>query len=279
MTMVLKLRSRAFRPVRVAGGAIVALVAWLGLAASLPAEQPPVHFNHAGIMRPGAIGNQQLQRGGPLPGYFQPVEVSGPEGLVVETAESGQFSDPQAGPVRFGLLIGAVYRLRVTGIPLQEGLEVYPTIEVIDRLYPPMGMEFKFPIPIELTQEELEMALDGKFVTRVIYLEDPEAAVPAAQEPNDQPYFDVREGESPIDLADGLGRPMAILRMGGRLPDSQAGPDAAFMYGCPPLLRWRPRLVNHEWDGPLVRATDQPIQPASARTAVPVPFARGVRSP
>ena len=170
--MVPKLRSRVFRPVRVAGGAIVALLVCLGWAAMLLAEDPPVHYLHAGILSPGAIGNQQLQRGGPLPGYFQPVEVTGPEGLVVETAESGDFANAQAGPVRIGLLIGSVYRLRVTGIPLHEGMEVYPTIEVIDRLYPPMGMEFQFAIPVELTQEELEMALDGKFVTRVIYLED-----------------------------------------------------------------------------------------------------------
>ena len=38
-----------------------------------------------------------------------------------------------------GLLIGSVYRLRVTSIPLAEGLEVFPTIEVIDRLYAPLG--------------------------------------------------------------------------------------------------------------------------------------------
>jgi hypothetical protein len=278
MTMVLKLRSRTSCPVRVAGGVIVALVAWLGWAAPLLAQQPPVHFIHAGIMRPGAIGTQQLQRGGPLPGYFQPVEVRGPAGLVIETAEAGAFSDPRPGPIKAGLLIGSVYRLRVTGIPLQEGLEVYPTIEVINRLYPPMGREFEFPIPIELTQEELEMALDGKFVTRVIYLEDPEAALPAAQQPGEQPYFDVREGESPIDLADGLGRPMAILRMGGRLPDTEAGPDDAFMYGSPPLLRWRPRAVIHEWDGPVLSVTDQPIQSTSAQTAERMPFARGART-
>ena len=30
---------------------------------------------------------------------------------------------------------------------------------------------------------------------------------------------------------------MAILRIGGRVPDAQ-GPDAAFLYGPPPLLRY-----------------------------------------
>jgi hypothetical protein len=275
--MVPKLRSQVFRLVRVAGGAIVALLVCLGWAAMLPAADPPVHYIHAGILRPGAIGNQQLQRGGPLPGYFQPVEVTGPSGLVIETAESGDFANAQPGPVRVGLLIGSVYRLRVTGIPLHEGMEVYPTIEVIDRLYPPVGMEFQFSIPVELTQEELEMALDGKFVTRVIYLEDPQAAVPAAQEPNDQPYFDVGEGENPLDLADGLGRPVAILRMGGRLPDSDTGPDPAFMYGSPPLLRWHPHKPNQEWEGPFARVSDQSIEPAAALLKARRQTPKGVR--
>jgi hypothetical protein len=171
-----------------------------------------------------------------LPGYFQPVEIQVPKGTEISTAESGQFSDPVAGPIKLGLLIGSVYRLRLTNIPLNEGLEVYPTLEVIDRLYPPAGQEFRFPIPIELTQEELEMALDGKFVTRVIYLEEPQCALPVREQP-EQTYFEAREGENPLEVADALGRPMAILRMGGRLPDAE-GPDATFLFGSPPLMKW-----------------------------------------
>jgi hypothetical protein len=174
-----------------------------------------------------------------LPGYFQPVEIKAPEGVLVSTAATGRFEDPQASPVVAGMLIGAVYRLRVTNIPGQEGLEVYPTIEVIDRLYPPVGQEFRFTIPIELAQDELEMALAGKFVTRVIYLEEPGAALPVAQKPDEQVCFETAVGQNPLDLADSLGRPMAILRMGARVPDSD-GPDETFMYGSPPLLKWKP---------------------------------------
>jgi hypothetical protein len=101
--------------------------------------------------------------------------------------------------------------------------------------------------------------------------------VPAAQEPNDQPYFDVGEGENPLDLADGLGRPMAILRMGGRLPDVETGPDPAFMYGSPPLLRWHPHQPNQEWEGPFARVTDQTIEPAAALLKARRPVPKGVR--
>lgn len=215
------------------------LAAW-GICLSFSAiskAEPPVHYLHAGAMPPGAIGSQQLQRGGPIPGYFQPVQIRGPKGSQIASAEQGMFLPSAALPRKFGMLIGPVYRFRVTGIPRFEGLEVYPTLEVIDRIYPPVGLENKFPIEIELTQEELEMALEGKFVTRVIYLENPDAAIPVAEDPKNQGYFEVASHENPLEVADRLGRPVAILRMGGRLPDA-GGPDMKFLYGCPPLLRF-----------------------------------------
>jgi hypothetical protein len=239
MTMVLNLRRR-FRPARVAGAVMCGVLAWIAGDRQAAADPPPVHYHHAGIMPPGAIGTQQLRRGGPLPGYFQPVEIRGPEGSLIAPAAGGGFEQDRREVLYVGLHIGNVYRLRVTNIPNQEGVEVYPTIELIDRLYPPIGQEFKFPIPIELTQEELEMAASGKFVTRVVYLEDPDTAMPVARESDEQAYFEVQRGDDPLAVADSLGRPMAIVRMGARVPDAD-GPDAAFLYGCPPLIIWNPR--------------------------------------
>jgi len=229
-----------------AGWAIVMLGLVLAIA-SFALAQPPVHYNHAGAMPPGAIGSQQLLRGGPIPGYFQPVEIRGPEGAEVASAEGGAFIESTPLPRKYGMLIGAVYRFRVSGIPDYEGLEVFPTVEVIDRIYPPVGLENKFPIDIELTRQELEMALDGKFVTRVIYLEDPDAALPIAEDPENQSFFEVDTHENPLEVADRLGRPVAILRMGGRTPD-ETGPDAKFLYGCPPLRRYTTQINDEALD-------------------------------
>ena len=114
-----------------------------------------------------------------MSGYFQPVQITGPPGVKVALAVDGAFGAQQAAPVKAGMLIGRVYRFRVTGIPVNEGLEVYPTIEVINRLYPPPGAKARFPIPVDLTREELEMALKGKMVSRIVYLENPRAALRA----------------------------------------------------------------------------------------------------
>jgi hypothetical protein len=184
---------------------------------------------------PGSAGQARLVRGGPLAGWFQPVQFLGPDGLGVSVAIDGSFSEPLPSPLTVGLLVGPVYRFRVTDIPGSEGREVFPTVELVDRLYPPAGAEARFPIPLELTAEDLRLALAGHFVTRVVYLEDPNRAVPAASDPNHPGWYDAGPGANPLVEADRLGRPVAIVRLGGRLPVDRLGPDQHFLAGCPPL--------------------------------------------
>jgi len=155
---------------------------------------------------------------------------------LVSLAAESNFTQPQPLPLRVGMLIGQVYRLRVMSIPLHLGVEVFPTIEVIDRLYAPPDQSRRFPIPIELTQEDLVLALEGKFVTRVIYLEDPRNALPARQDPQTQHWFEVGPGRDPLAEADALGRPVAILRLGARVPEQNGQLDANFLFGCPPFV-------------------------------------------
>ena len=102
-------------------------------------------------------------------------------------------------------------------------MDIYPTIELIDRLYPPPGLALRFPIPIELTQDELELAAGGAFVTRVIYVEDPLHALPVARHAKgEQPWIEAPAGEDPLVTADRNGRPVAILRIGSRVPKRTA---------------------------------------------------------
>ena len=213
------------------------LVLWcLGAAGVLSAQPPSVHYLHHGVMPPGAIGSQQLQRGGPLPGFYQPVEIKVPPGALISLAVGNQFDQPQPASRKVGLLIGAVYRLRATNIRLAEGLEVFPTIEIIDRLYAPPDQQCRFAIPIDVTEDDLKLAIDGKFVTRVIYLEDPRNALPASDNPQAQNWFETAPGQDPLAVADGLGRPVAILRLGARLPSQDEMQDASFFYGSPPFV-------------------------------------------
>ena len=236
MTTVRLLRRPATGPVRVAGELLRASLICLVSGAPLLAQGPTVHWQHRGVMPPGAIGGLRLGRGGPLSGYFQPVAIHVPQGALVSVAVDGRFDQPEPTPVQVGMLIAPVYRLRVTQVPNYPGMEVFPTVEIIDRLYPPPGEALRFPIPIVISAEELELALEGKFVTRVIYVEDPDRALPVAQRVETQNWFEVEPDQDPLEMADRLGRPVAILRLGGRLP-GDAGPDQRFLHGSPPLRR------------------------------------------
>lgn len=173
-------------------------------------------------------------RGGPLSGYCQPAAIRAPQGARIAPALGAGWGGPQPDRLLVGLQIGPVYRFQVTHIPGHPGVEVFPTVEMVDRLYPPPGQSLRFPVPIDLSQRELEMAAEGRFITRVIYIEDPQLALPVAEKAESETrWIDVRPGEDPLLMADGLGRPVAILRMGGRIPEPN-GVEPAFVYGAPP---------------------------------------------
>jgi hypothetical protein len=238
MTTVLVLAC-SLRRMRVEG--ILRQAVLIGLLSGLTAsaQDRPVHWLNAGAMPPGAIGSQRLERGGPLSGYFQPVRIRAPQGARIALASEGGKANTQANEALVGMQIGFVYRLQVTSIPNNEGVDIYPTIELIDRLYPPPGLALRFPIPIELTQEELELAVGGAFVTRVIYVEDPLHALPVSRHANgDQPWMEAPAGEDPLVTADRNGRPVAILRIGSRAPD--ANTQAGFATTAPPMVVFDP---------------------------------------
>ena len=214
--------------------AVALIGAWLLLAATA-AAQGPWHYLNKADSPPGLIGQRQLERGGPLPGYFQPVEVRAPAGSLISIPSDASLAEPKQEKLLAGMLIGQVYRLRVANVPNHEGQEVFPTIEVIDRLYPPPGQAARFPIPIELTMEEISYALEGRYVLRVIYLEDVATAPAVRDEPGRQRYTDLAPGNDAMMAADRLGRPMAILRMGSRVPLPEED-QARFMYQHPPVM-------------------------------------------
>jgi len=170
----------------------------------------------------------------PVRGYFQPVLIQTPEGTSLAGVVAGQFSQRLPRPFHGGLLIGCDYRLRITGIPLHPGLELFPTITLLARTYPPSGRELDFPIVINLTLEDLELALEGRYVTRVIYLENPKTALPVQTDRDTQISHDIR-GDDPVAVAATQGLPVAIVRIGGRVPpNGLLTPE--FCFGSPPWV-------------------------------------------
>lgn len=210
-------------------------------------QLPKVHYLLDARDPPGMVASAQAARVPSAVGSFQPLSISGPEGVQVALARDGQFLPTLQAPVTTAMMVGAVYRFRVTNIPLRPGAELYPTVEVIDRVCAPEGREHRFPIPVVLTEEDLRNALQGALITRVIYVEDSEVAEPIAVAPGDQRTTDVGPTDNALQVADQLGRPVAILRIGSRVPNNLQGDLMSFLYGCPPWIPLPPVLNNEEF--------------------------------
>lgn len=195
------------------------LVAAAGMSPAAIAQSTRMNYLHDSNMPPGFVGQQQLLRRPSMAGYIQPVQIQAPEGVRISLQVDGRFADPRPAPVLCGMQLGYVYVMKVTNIPLREGVEIFPSVELVNRLYPPEGMQLHFPVPIELTTEEIDLAIDGRFVTRVIYLEDADNPLALRDDPRHQRFVEIGPGEDPLHAADRYGRPMAILRLGSRVPD------------------------------------------------------------
>lgn len=156
------------------------------------------------------------------PYYLQPVRVELPTTGTVSVYSATP--DPLAtiaAPAQFSVNAGHFYRLRVADMPEFPGVEVYPSIEILDRLHPPAGQEANYPIPLILSQSDLQEAINGRMVTRIVYLEQPQLAStldPLRRDFRPEPD----PAQNALQEADRLGRPMVIVRIGGRTPD---GPD------------------------------------------------------
>ncbi|MDR1923790.1 MAG: hypothetical protein LBQ66_05395 [Planctomycetaceae bacterium] len=193
--------------------------------AQLPYSGPPIPGVHPGAQYPGVPG-------APVVGYYQPVKINSPSGTQIAFAVDNTFVERKDAPYTAGLLLGANYRFRVTNIRFNPGKEVFPTVTVLQRTFPPKGKETEYPIQIDITHEDLELALNGQFVTRVIYLEEPQSALPIRADFGQQPTIDVKSGEDPLRVAHSLGKPVAVVQIGGRIPNSNKI-EPAFFHGSP----------------------------------------------
>jgi len=165
---------------------------------------------------------------------MQPVriEVAGQGGTIsfYQGPDARELS--RSAPALVAMRVGLVYRLRISDLADYPGLELYPTVELIDRLHPPRGRELEFAVPIILTAEEIDSALDGRMVTKVIYLEQPDRAAPVRNSTASRTRA-VQPRENVLQMADEAGRPMAIIRLGGRVPDAGALEMGFFGSGAP----------------------------------------------
>ncbi len=147
------------------------------------------------------------------------VAFVGPDGMMVawDVSVPGQFdSAPMVCPGRYNFPQGAIYRLKLTNIPAYDGIELYPTLEVGPGMPRTQAFLAHNAIPIELTPSDFEQVLSGNFVTKVIYLPDPEYQELALAGVETLVSTRLDPGVDPIVEADRRGAILGVLRLGNK---------------------------------------------------------------
>lgn len=173
-------------------------------------------------MPPGVAGEMAAYRDR-CNGYYQPLRVILPSSGDVTFYGSANTVNTQAAPAQAGFLVGPLYRFKISNMPEFPGEELYPSIELLDRLHPPPGKAAEFAVPITFTEQEIEKALSGSMVTKVMYLEQPDIASPITLKEGrthlpSQPFEETRHLLRKADL---FGRPMILIRLGGRVAEQE----------------------------------------------------------
>jgi hypothetical protein len=215
-------------------GLAAAAIGWMSATASAQSISGNRYFPLDQTAPPAMAG----QWAGVQPGFvpvIQPVRID----LGEQGGQVAFYSSPDGeatilpAPAVAGLRVGSVYRVKISDLRDFPAVELYPTVELIDRLHPPRGREVEFAIPIILTAEEIAAAVDGRLVTKVIYLEQPHREVPIRSTTASR-VRRVPPRENALALADEAGRPMVIVRLGGRTPDAGIS-EPGFFGTCAPV--------------------------------------------
>ena len=220
---------------------------------------PGVDGPGPGVIPP--MGPPMMQGGtmmGQMPAQGSPAQVlfAKPEGMQVrwDVGGVGQFdSVPMIVPGRNNFSQGGMYRLKLTNVPGREGVELYPTLEVGPATPRSEAFLAHNAIPVQFTEEDFDQVLTGNFVTKVIYLPDPDFQELALAGVETLVSTRLDPGVDPIVEADRRGAILGIIRLGNIDRDLPGGVEssgeviqaghhiptagrAAFGYGSGPMV-------------------------------------------
>jgi hypothetical protein len=224
---------------------LMLLLALGAAGCALPHNSPGKHLDHirpvvsprrnvlppaAMLMHPGPgvdgpgpgvfmTANPAAGAGMGLVGATSQIAFIGLDGMNVrwDVGAPGMFdSEPLIVPGRYNFGQGAIYRLKLTDIPGRPGVELYPTLEVAPATPRTEAYLAHNAIPFQLTDEDLDQVLSGNFVTKVIYLPDPEFQELALAGVETLVSTRLDPGVDPVVEADRKGSILAIIRVGNK---------------------------------------------------------------
>ncbi len=125
-------------------------------------------------------------------------------------------SSPLIVPGRQNFAQGGIFRLKVTNIEGRPGMELYPTLEIGRSSQRTAAYLAHAAIPIQFTAEDFDQVSAANFVTKVIYVPDPEYQELALAGVDTLVSTRLDPGVDPITEADRRGSILAILRIGNK---------------------------------------------------------------
>lgn len=147
------------------------------------------------------------------------VMMANPSGMHVfwDTTGTGGFDGvPLVAPGRTNFDQAGLYRCKITDIPGHEGVELYPTVEVGTPTPSTMAFLSHNAIPVQLTPDDFNQVTAGNFVTKVIYLPDPDHQHLAIAGVETLVSTRLDPGIDPVVEADRRGSILAIVRIGNK---------------------------------------------------------------
>lgn len=179
------------------------------------------------------MGGGGMGGGGMMSGSEVQVLFSRPEAMQVSFDAGGAYdSTPIITPGRQNFMQGGVYRLKVTGVPGREGTELYPTLEIGPPTQQTAAYLAHNAIPVQFTEEDFDQVLSGNFVTKVIYLPEPDFQELALAGVETLVSTRLDPGLDPIVEADRRGAIMAVVRIGNKDMEIPGGSKVTPTYGA-----------------------------------------------
>jgi hypothetical protein len=157
-----------------------------------------------------------------------------PEGMQIRWDVSGVTafdSTPLIVPGRQNFPSNGIYRLKLTNIGGREGVELYPTVEIGPTTPRTEAFLAHNAIPVQFTEEDFDQVLAGNFVTKVIYLPDPEFQELALAGVETLVSTRLDPGVDPITEADRRGSILAVVRLGNKDIELGGVEGAGFVEG------------------------------------------------
>ena len=173
------------------------------------------------MLPPGSPEGMMPQAGllhGSSPAMSQ-IGFIGPDGMQItwDVSTAGGFdATPLVAPGRYDFPQGAIYRLKLTNIPGREGIELYPTLEVAPVTPRTAAFIAHNTVPVQLADEDLDQVTTGNFVTKVVYLPDPDYQELAVAGVETLVSTRLDPGVDPVVEADRRGSILAIIRIGNK---------------------------------------------------------------